>query len=307
MATIKARLQNIYRDLGRAGKRWENTVKVFGGAYSEALNKHTLNLPTKKPPDTTTILMAKTAAGVVTLAAGTVLSPLTVVVIFTGVSMAIEEVGNKLGEKGKPLRTIPPITPLNYQNKLSTYISGYITDCQDLIDKFIEAIDKIKDPVAEYGSLTNKDMDKVEKWIASSPFTYPPFNPESWNNGKALEKEMEKFLWMSWAKQMKMNNAKKMIAASKGGDMTKPYNRLAELGALRKTNTNYSDSGFKVHLQLLMNIIGWANSYKPKRFGSPAPKAAQQFALKASGLQNMKKPNALRLELRKLLLSIEKI
>jgi hypothetical protein len=51
----------------------------------------------------------------------------------------------------------------------------------------------------------------------------------------------------------------------------------------------------------------WAKTYKPKTFGSPVPKAARQFAIKASGLKNMKKPNTLRLELRKLLVSLETI
>ena len=155
MATVKDRLNNIYRDLGRAGTRWENTVKVMGGAYSEALRNHAINLPSKKGPDTSTILMGKIVAGVVMLAAGTVLSPLTVVVIFTGVSMGIEEIGNKIAKKGNPLPTVPPLTPLNYQNKLSNYISTYILGCQDIIDKFLEATAKIRDSTADYEPLTN--------------------------------------------------------------------------------------------------------------------------------------------------------
>ena len=273
--TIKARLQNINRDLNRCRQRWLSTIEVFGGAYSEAFRTHTLNLPTQLPPNQGMIYLAKTAAGVLTLAGATVLAPVTVVVVFTGVSMAVEDFGNQLGQHRKPSKVTINLTPLNYQNRLKIYIRDRITDIQDAIDKDIEVVDGIRTSHSSNNIKSKGYMDEFEKRIMSSPLMYPPKNPLRWRNGNALEQEMEKFMWAHWALQ-RSKSAKKMIAAAKTDDMSKPFKRLQNLKVFRSSSTDFSGSGYKVQLAIAIQIIKWAKKYKPKKFGDPPSPAVRR-------------------------------
>lgn len=145
-------------------------------------------------------------------------------------------------------------TPLKYQNDYQNFISGIFGDFEAKIDWLLEVIDGITKASTE---VTHAHVDMFIGIINRSSISPAPIGVASWNNGNALQNEMETAMWV-----LQLATAAKLHQAAEL-DLTGPLNRMVELKLIHSGIVG--DAGGKMGIAAVIAMLKWAKTYSPRR------------------------------------------